>query len=240
MRTVWARAILATLLLLSSAAAEAASKRIGVPKFHEEGTKEAAVRKKVMQVLKAHGYELVRSHEIQGAMSRTGADVDSGDGLKTLAKEMALSAIVTGEVASKRAKLVVHDGADGSILGDASFAGANPAQAREGGGADVLEEARPRGRARAPPLRRQEAGDVVRRRLARGRREHPGGEGEGEATDDNDEGEASAVEGAASGGASGRAGKAPEKKEEESTEAASVRMSLRVAPGSTSSSGWVA
>jgi hypothetical protein len=124
MRTAWARASLAAILLLFSVGAEAAGKRIGVPKF--EGAHEAAVRKKVMQSLKAHGYELVRSREIQEAMSRTGAAADSRDGLKTLAKELALSAIVTGEVASKRAKLVIHDGADGSVLGDASFAGANP------------------------------------------------------------------------------------------------------------------
>ena len=124
MRTAWALASVATLLLLSSADAKADGKRIGVPKF--EGAQEAAIRKKVMQALKAHGYQLVRSREIQEAVSRTGAAVDTRDGLKRLAKELALSAIVTGEVAAKRAKIVVHDGADGSLLGDASFSGAHP------------------------------------------------------------------------------------------------------------------
>jgi hypothetical protein len=112
------------LSLVSPAGAEAAGKRIGVPKF--EGAQEALVRKKVMQSLKSHGFELVRSRDIQDAMSSTGASLDSDDGLKTLAKELALSAIVTGEVGAKRAKIVVHDGGEGSILGDASFAGANP------------------------------------------------------------------------------------------------------------------
>jgi hypothetical protein len=124
MRTAAAQVSLATLLLFSSAGAEAAGKRIGVPKF--EGAQEATVRKKVMQLIKAHGYELVRSREIADAMKSTGAGIDSDDGLKTLAKELALSAIVTGEVGPKRAKIVVHDGGEGSLLGDASFSGANP------------------------------------------------------------------------------------------------------------------
>jgi hypothetical protein len=111
-------------VLLSSAAAEAAGKRIGVPKF--EGAQEALVRKEVMKVLKAHGFEVVGSRAMADAVSSTGASLDADDGLKTLAKELALSAIVTGEVGPKRAKIVVHDGGEGSILGDGSFSGANP------------------------------------------------------------------------------------------------------------------
>jgi hypothetical protein len=110
--------------LLSSAAAEAAGKRIGVAKF--EGAQEALVRKKVMASLKSHGFEVVGSREVQDAVSSTGASLDSDDGLVAVAKELSLSAIVTGEVGAKRAKVVVHDGAEGSILGDASFTGANP------------------------------------------------------------------------------------------------------------------
>ena len=112
-------------LLLSSGAAEAAgAKRIGVPKF--EGAQEALVRKEVMKVLKAHGFEVVGSRAMADAVSSTGASLDSDDGLTKLAKELALSAIVTGEVGPKRAKIVVHDGGEGSILGDGSFSGANP------------------------------------------------------------------------------------------------------------------
>jgi hypothetical protein len=111
-------------LLFSSAAAQAAGKRIGVPKF--EGAQEALVRKEVMKVLKAHGFEVVGSRAMADAISSTGASLDADDGLKTLAKELALSAIVTGEVGPKRAKIVVHDGGEGSILGDGSFSGANP------------------------------------------------------------------------------------------------------------------
>jgi hypothetical protein len=105
--------------------AEAAgAKRVGVPKF--EGAKEALVRKEVMKVLKSHGFEVVGSRAMADALGSSGASLDSDDGLKTLAKELALSAIVTGEVGPKRAKIVVHDGGEGSILGDGSFSGANP------------------------------------------------------------------------------------------------------------------
>jgi hypothetical protein len=104
--------------------AHAAAKRVGVAKFN--GAQEALVRKKVMAVLKAHGYELVRSRDVQAAAESTSASLDSDDGLKTIAKELNLVAIVTGDVAAKRAKLVVHDGSEGSVLGDATFSGANP------------------------------------------------------------------------------------------------------------------
>jgi hypothetical protein len=105
-------------------AAEAAGKRVGVPKF--DGAQEALVRKQVMQVLKAHGYELVKSREVEAAVSSTGALLESDDGFQKVAKELALMAIVTGEVGKKRAKIIVHDGREGSVLGEASFAGANP------------------------------------------------------------------------------------------------------------------
>jgi hypothetical protein len=112
------------LILMSATVAHAAAKRVGIPKF--DGKQEALVRKNVMKALKAHGFELVKSREMEDAISSTGAHLDSDDGLKTLAKELALSAIITGEVGPRRAKIVVHDGSEGSVLGDASFAGANP------------------------------------------------------------------------------------------------------------------
>ena len=79
-----------------------------------------------MKSLKAHGFEVVGSRAMADAISSTGASLDSDDGLQKLAKELSLSAIVTGEVGPKRAKIVVHDGGEGSILGDGSFSGANP------------------------------------------------------------------------------------------------------------------
>jgi hypothetical protein len=112
------------LLLASAGAARAAAKRVGVPKF--DGAQEALVRKQVMQVLKARGYELVKSREMEAAVSSTGALLESDDGFQKVAKELSLMAIVTGEVGKKRAKVIVHDGREGSVLGEASFPGANP------------------------------------------------------------------------------------------------------------------
>jgi hypothetical protein len=119
-------ALLAGLLctLCTIRGAEAAPKRVGVPKF--DGAQEALVRKKVMQILKSHGYDLAKSREMEIGLANTGALLDNDDGFQKVAKELALSAIVTGEVGKKRAKLAVHDGKDGSTLGEASFAGANP------------------------------------------------------------------------------------------------------------------
>ena len=101
-----------------------AAKRAGVPKF--DGAQEALVRKKVMQSLKAHGYDLAKSREMEIGLANTGALLDNDEGFAKVAKELALSVVITGEVGKKRAKIQAHDGKDGSLLGQASFAGANP------------------------------------------------------------------------------------------------------------------
>src|SRR2546423_3790274 len=49
--------------VLLTARAHAAPKRVGVPKF--DGAQEALARKKVMQVLKSHGYDLAKSREME-------------------------------------------------------------------------------------------------------------------------------------------------------------------------------
>ncbi len=109
---------------LFSTVTEAAPKRVGVPKF--DGVQEALARKKVMQILKSHGYDLAKSREMEIGLANSGALLDNDEGFQKVAKELALAAIVTGEVGKKRAKIAVHDGRDGSLLGEASFAGANP------------------------------------------------------------------------------------------------------------------
>ncbi|HMF41133.1 MAG TPA: hypothetical protein VKQ32_10575 [Polyangia bacterium] len=116
--------LLCTLCVLWATTAQAAPKRIGVPKF--DGVQEALVRKKVMQILKSHGYDLAKSREMEIGLANTGALLDNDEGFQKVAKELALAAIVTGEIGKKRAKLAVHDGKDGSLLGEANFAGANP------------------------------------------------------------------------------------------------------------------
>jgi len=119
-------AVLAPLFVaaMGASAFGAGGKRAGVPKF--DGAQEIVVRKRVMQVLKAHGYELAKSREMEIAVANSGALLDSDDGFARVAKELALSLIVTGEVGKKRAKITVHDGRDGAMLGQAAFPGANP------------------------------------------------------------------------------------------------------------------
>jgi hypothetical protein len=123
-RIVVSLGLLGFALVAGAGTAAAEKKRVGVPKF--DGAQEAIVRKKVMQVLKGEGYELVKSREIDAAASSAGASLDSNDGFKAIAKELSLSAFVTGEVGKKKAKLTVRNGADGSVSGEGSFAGVNP------------------------------------------------------------------------------------------------------------------
>ncbi|HEY2730711.1 MAG TPA: hypothetical protein VGK52_12290 [Polyangia bacterium] len=119
-----------------SGSAAAEKKRVGVPKF--DGPQEAVIRKAVMHALKGGGYEVVGSREIDAAAKSAGAELDANDGFKAVAKELAISAFVTGEVGKKKAKLTVRTGSDGSVTGEGSFAGANPrkiaAEVRDGFG----------------------------------------------------------------------------------------------------------
>jgi len=122
-----ARAAIIVPLLLGATggrAVGAGGKRAGVPRF--DGDQEVVVRKQVMKVLKAHGYELAKSREMDLGLANTGALLESDDGVAKVAKELALSVIVTGEIGRKRAKITVHDGRDGARLGEAAFPGANP------------------------------------------------------------------------------------------------------------------
>src|SRR4029079_3995193 len=117
--------VVACLIAATGASAfGAGGKRAGVP--HVDGVKEVVVRKRVMQVLKAHGYELAKSREMELGVANSGALLDGEDGFAKVAKELALSVIVTGEVGKKPTKITVHDGHDGATLGQAAFPGANP------------------------------------------------------------------------------------------------------------------
>ena len=206
-------------LLLSSTAAEAAGgKRVGVPKF--EGAQEALVRKGVMKSLKAHGYEVVGSRAMAAAIGSSGASLDSDDGLKTLAKELSLSAIVTGEVGPKRAKLVVHDGGEGSILGDGSFSGANPRKLGTEVGLTFWKKLGPDvGRGHVPSGAKKPSAGAAEDETAEG---EGAGEGEGEAAppkpkdDSSGSGEAAASD---EGAAPAKKKKSKVKMEEEAPEA---------------------
>ena len=115
---------IAIALGMGGSALGAGGRRAGVPKF--DGPQEVVVRKQVMKVLKAHGHELAKSREMELGLANTGALLESDDGFAKVAKELALSVIVTGAIGKKRAKITVHDGRDGSLLGQAAFPGASP------------------------------------------------------------------------------------------------------------------
>jgi hypothetical protein len=115
---------LAVVVLGGAGTAAAEAKRVGVPRF--DGPQEATVRRAVMQVLKGSGYEVVGAKELDAAAKGTGVQLDSNDGFKTVAKELAVSAFVAGEVSKKKAKLTVRNGSDGSVSGEGSFGGPNP------------------------------------------------------------------------------------------------------------------
>ena len=128
------------------------------------------MRKKVMQILKAHGYDLAKSREMEIGLANTGALLDNDEGFAKVAKELALSVIVTGEIGKKRAKISAHDGKDGSLLGEANFAGANPRKVMAEVGRDFWKKLGgdiERGKA---PSGREEAAEG-RRRVAGGRRD---------------------------------------------------------------------
>jgi hypothetical protein len=117
-------AALIAVVVLGSRMSAFAAKRAGVPKF--EGPAEAVVRKQVMAVLKGHGYEVVKSRQMEAGLQSSGAQLEADDGFQKAAKELGLTIIVTGEVGKKKAKLSVHDGREGSLLGQAWFPGGNP------------------------------------------------------------------------------------------------------------------
>src|SRR5258708_4402121 len=83
---------LAALVLGWSGSAAAEKKRVGVPRF--DGPQEQIVRKAVLQVLKGDGYEVVGPREIDTAAQGAGAQLDSNDGFKAVAKELSISAFV--------------------------------------------------------------------------------------------------------------------------------------------------
>jgi hypothetical protein len=116
---------LAVLVLGWSGTAAAEKKRVGVPKF--DGPQENVVRRAVMNAL-SNDYDVVGGNEIAAVAKQLGAELDSNDGFKAVAKELSISAFVTGEVGKKKAKLTVRNGADGSVSGEGSFAGATAAK----------------------------------------------------------------------------------------------------------------
>jgi hypothetical protein len=110
-------------VLFQPATASAERKRVGIPRF--VGPQETLIRRKVMQAVRANDYDVVKPTQLEGAAATLGASFDSNGGFKMVAKELAISAFVTGEVAKKKVKLTVRSGADGSVSAQETFSGPN-------------------------------------------------------------------------------------------------------------------
>jgi hypothetical protein len=118
-------AVLAAVPLPASAAAAAKGQgRIGVVAF--KGIGEGAVRARVVKAVKAAGFQVVGGGQLEKTATGLGAMLESEEGLAAVAKELNVAAFVTGEITRKKASIAVHNGADGAVLAEAAFAGANP------------------------------------------------------------------------------------------------------------------
>jgi hypothetical protein len=117
-------ALVVTALVLGTPAAAMARSRVGVQQF--KGAGEGPVRAKVVKAIKANGFQLVGAKQIESTASKLGVNLEGDDGWSAVAKELNVSAFVTGELTRKKASLTVRNGADGAVAGQASFAGANP------------------------------------------------------------------------------------------------------------------
>jgi hypothetical protein len=104
--------------------AAAGKARVGVVSLRGAG--EGQVRGKITAVLKANGFQVVGTEQLESSASGLGVSLDSDAGLRAVAKELNVSAFVAGELSKKKAALTVRNGADGSVLGEDSFAGPNP------------------------------------------------------------------------------------------------------------------
>jgi hypothetical protein len=110
--------------LFSVDVAAAGKARVGVVSLRGAG--EGQVRAKISAVLKANGFVVVGTEQLESSASGLGVSLDNEAGLRAVAKELNVSAFVAGELSKKKAALTVRNGADGSVLGEDSFAGPNP------------------------------------------------------------------------------------------------------------------
>jgi hypothetical protein len=98
--------------------------RVGVVVLRGAG--EGQVRARIANALKSNGFQVVGGQQLESTASSLGVSLEADAGFRAVAKELNISAFVSGEVGRKRAEISVRNGADGAVLGEASFAGANP------------------------------------------------------------------------------------------------------------------
>jgi hypothetical protein len=123
--------------------------RVGVVVLRGAG--EGVVRAKITKALKANGFQVVGGQQLESTASGLSVSLDSDAGFKAVAKELNISAFVAGELTRKKAGLVVRNGADGVVLGDASFSGANPKKIAAQVGANFWRQLGPAVRQGKPP-----------------------------------------------------------------------------------------
>jgi hypothetical protein len=143
-------ALALTIFGLFAVDASAAGKaHVGVLSLRGAG--EGVVRAKISAALKANGFQVVGTEQLESSASSLGVSLDSEKGLVAVAKELNVSAFVSGELGKKKAALTVRNGADGSVLGDDSFAGANPKKIAAAVGSTFWRQLGPAVRQGKPP-----------------------------------------------------------------------------------------
>jgi hypothetical protein len=115
------------------------------------GAGEGVVRAKISAALKANGFQVVGAEQLESSASSLGVSLESDKGLLAVAKELNVSAFIGGELNKKKAALTVRNGADGSVLGDDSFAGANPKKIAAAVGSTFWRQLGPAVRQGKPP-----------------------------------------------------------------------------------------
>lgn len=112
------------LLLLLAAAHAQADGRVAVEEF--EGPRAGQARKAVVAALSGE-VDVVGPDEVVDAADALGTSLDSAEGRVAVARKLGLRAFVAGTVAKAgkrlRLTLTVHNGADGTAVGDAQVSG---------------------------------------------------------------------------------------------------------------------
>lgn len=98
--------------------------RVGVIPF--AGAGEGPLRAVVLKALQANGLVAVGGKQIEGTAAKLGVKLDEDAGFAAVARELGVTAFVTGEAGKKRATVTIRDGADGSVAAETLFSGADP------------------------------------------------------------------------------------------------------------------
>jgi hypothetical protein len=114
-----------------AALASAQDQRVGIRII---GKGDALIRSKVGEVLATNGCKLTSHQQVEAAGRSLKRGFDGAGDIAAIARKLKLAAIVTGEVNAPagKARIIVHNGANGAVTADATFV--------VKGGADKLGE----------------------------------------------------------------------------------------------------